>query len=88
MLEGVKDVTVALSGGADSVALLSVMLKIRDEFGFTLSAAHLNHCLRGEEADRDERFVRELCERLNVPLFCEKADVKALGHRTVIQAHF
>ena len=79
MLEGVKDVTVALSGGADSVALLSVMLKIRDEFGFTLSAAHLNHCLRGEEADRDERFVRELCERLNVPLFCEKADVKAFA---------
>ena len=79
MLEGVKEVTVALSGGADSVTLLSVMLKIRDEFNFTLSAAHLNHCLRGEEADRDEQFVRELCQRLNVPLFCEKADVKAFA---------
>ena len=79
MLEGVTSVTVALSGGADSVALLSVMLKISDEYGITVSAAHLNHCLRGEEADRDEQFVRELCKRLNVPLFCEKADVKTFA---------
>ncbi len=81
MLKGVTEVTVALSGGADSVALLSAMLELKQEFGFSVSAAHLNHCLRGEESDRDEQFVRKLCESLKVPLFCERADVLSVAKR-------
>lgn len=76
MIDGENRITVALSGGADSVALLSCLLEIKDEFGLQVSAAHLNHCLRGEESDRDERFVRELCAKLKVPLVCERADIK------------
>ena len=64
LLSGVKTVAVAVSGGADSVALLSVMLALRDEYGIEVSAAHFNHKLRGEESDRDESFVRSLCKRL------------------------
>ena len=75
MLHGVSEVTVALSGGADSVALLSVMLELSKELPFSVSAAHLNHCLRGAESDRDEQFVRKLCEDFGVPLCVEKADV-------------
>ena len=76
-----ESVTVAISGGADSVALLLALLELKNEFSLNIYAAHLNHCLRGEEADRDEQFVRDICEELNVPLFCEKADVKAYAKK-------
>ena len=79
MFYEVENVTVALSGGADSVALLSVMRELSKEFGFTVYAAHLNHCLRGEESDRDEEFVRSLCESWGIQLFCEKADVNGFA---------
>ena len=58
----------AVSGGADSMALLRVLLELREAFGYTLSACHVNHGLRGETADRDEAFVRAECARLGVPL--------------------
>ena len=57
-------VLVALSGGADSVALLRVLLVL----GYHCEAAHCNFHLRGEESDRDERFVNELCKGLGVAL--------------------
>ena len=68
-------VTVALSGGADSVSLLFALLKLKSELGITVNAAHLNHGIRGEEADCDQKFVENLCKDLNVELFVEKADV-------------
>ena len=58
----------AVSGGADSMALLRILLALQPEFGFALSACHVNHGLRGESADRDEAFVRAECARLGVPL--------------------
>ncbi|MBO5874013.1 MAG: tRNA lysidine(34) synthetase TilS, partial [Rikenellaceae bacterium] len=57
-------VLVALSGGADSVALIRVLLSL----GYTCECAHCNFHLRGEESDRDETFVRHLCQKLNVKL--------------------
>lgn len=75
MFKDVNSVTVALSGGADSVALLSVLLELSEEFNLKVYAAHLNHCLRGEESDRDEMFVRDLCKTLGIELFCERANV-------------
>lgn len=64
-LFGLTDkVLVALSGGADSVALLRVLLQL----GYRCEAAHCNFHLRGEESDRDEAFVVRLCETLRVPL--------------------
>ena len=70
-----KNVTVALSGGADSMALLCALLELKDDFGITVTAAHLNHMIRGEEALRDEEFVKEQCKLRGVKLFCERADV-------------
>ena len=55
---------VGLSGGADSVALLLVLKGL----GYRVEAAHCNFCLRGEESSRDERFVRDLCTKMGVPL--------------------
>ena len=64
MFSSSDKVLVALSGGADSVALLRVLL----EAGYPCVAAHCNFHLRGEESDRDETFVRRLCDSLKVPL--------------------
>ncbi|MGO9059483.1 MAG: tRNA lysidine(34) synthetase TilS [Candidatus Binataceae bacterium] len=64
-------VLLGLSGGADSVALLYALAASRPKFQFELTAAHLNHALRGVESDRDEAFVSELCGRLGVDLMVE-----------------
>lgn len=61
-------VVCAVSGGADSVALLWALYLLREKLGFTLSAAHFNHGLRGEESDRDQMFVEDLCNRYDIPL--------------------
>lgn len=75
LLEKAKCVTVALSGGADSMALLNVLYEMKDELKIDLRAAHFNHKIRGSEADHDEQFVREYCKSLGVKLFVSSADV-------------
>lgn len=70
-----KQITAAVSGGADSMALLYVLIELRERLGLTVSAAHLNHMIRGAEADRDEVFVKNECEKLGVPFFCERINV-------------
>lgn len=63
---------VALSGGADSVALLTVLL----ELGYKIEAVHCNFHLRGEESNRDEQFCKTLCAKKNVPLHLAHFDTK------------
>ena len=70
-------VTCAVSGGADSMALLWGMYLLREKLGITLAAAHFNHHLRGQESQRDEMFVREFCEGFDIPLTVGGAAVKA-----------
>jgi tRNA(Ile)-lysidine synthase len=67
-------ILIALSGGADSVALTHALYRLRDRLGYSLMAAHLNHRLRGDESDRDEHFVRDLCKRLRIELVVEWAE--------------
>ena len=66
LLENQKKVTVALSGGADSMSLLYALCNLRERFGVEVYAAHLNHNIRGEEALRDQRF-QLLSHRTNSP---------------------
>ena len=61
-------VIAAVSGGADSVAMLFALYLLRDELGIALEAAHFNHHLRGAESDRDEAFVTDFCGRYGIPL--------------------
>jgi tRNA(Ile)-lysidine synthase len=70
---------VAVSGGADSVALLRVMLELRGALGIVLAVAHFNHKIRGAESDGDEQFVRELAEKFGLQFFCGSADVPAFA---------
>ncbi len=82
MLDFTDDVTVALSGGADSVCLLYVFLELKEKYGIELSAVHINHMLRGDESDRDELFVTQLCKKLNVPLSVRRVDVNSIAKST------
>src|ERR1700722_6606318 len=79
-----EQVCVAVSGGADSVALLLGLVEAntasaqnKEPLGVVLSAAHVHHGLRGVEADADEAFVRELCGRVGVPLTEFRVDTAA-----------
>lgn len=75
MIQPGDRVIVAVSGGADSVCLLSVLCALAPELSVSLRALHVHHGLRGVEADRDEAYVKELCERLNVPFTSVRRDV-------------
>lgn len=68
-------VVCAVSGGADSMALLWAMYCLKEELQIELAAAHFNHGLRGEESDRDEAFVRNFCMQYDIPFFCQKSNV-------------
>lgn len=70
-------VGVAVSGGADSVALLRLLLEARGELGIVLSVVHFNHKIRGAEADQDEKFVRGLARGLQLEFYCERFDTPA-----------
>lgn len=75
MLKGCRKVTVAVSGGADSVALIHSLKTLEKELDIELSACHVNHNLRGEESDGDEAYVRQLCRELDVNLRVFSVDV-------------
>ena len=65
----------AVSGGADSMALLWAMYLLKDKLQISLSAAHFNHHLRGEESNRDEAFVTDFCEGYGIPLYKGEGNV-------------
>lgn len=76
MLENTPAVLAAVSGGADSMALMHFLCALREKTGLRVCAAHVNHGLRGAEARRDEDFVRRVCLRWGVELFVKEADVR------------
>jgi tRNA(Ile)-lysidine synthase len=77
MFELGQHVSVAISGGADSVCLLHVLLELAPQWDLRLSVLHLNHGLRGEESAQDEQFVRDLAARLGLPASVRTVDVAA-----------
>lgn len=72
-------IIVAVSGGPDSICLLHILNKMKEEFNFILYAAHVNHCLRGEEADKDEEYVKQFCKSLGVECFSRRVDINKLS---------
>ena len=76
-----KTVAVGVSGGADSMALLHVLIELKDELDIKIVVCHVNHGIRGESADRDEEFVVKACERLGVDCRVLKADVPDLAEK-------
>lgn len=74
MLEKKDTVLVGISGGADSVALLHLLLNLKD-YALNIYACHINHQIRGEEAQRDEEFVKAWCKKIKVHLFVKTANI-------------
>jgi len=70
-------VVAGVSGGPDSVALLDLLFRLREEFNLRLTVAHLNHMLRGREAEEDAAFVAGLAARYGLPFTGERVDVRA-----------
>ena len=81
MVNDQDKIIIGVSGGADSVCLLFALKKLRDELGFDFNVVHVNHGLRGESADRDEEFVKECCEKLDVPCYTFRVNVKDVARR-------
>ena len=79
MLTSEDRVIVGVSGGADSVCLLLILLEMQRDMGFDVVAVHVNHGLRGAEADADEAFVKYFCEERGVPLEIYHVDVAAIA---------
>ena len=75
LMEPGDSVTVACSGGPDSIALLFALYLLKDKLKIQLSAAHFNHLYRGEEGYRDENHVRAFCERFDIPLTVGRGEV-------------
>ena len=82
MLDNTSSVIVGVSGGADSMALLKFFEKHTKKYNLKLIAAHINHCLRDEESDRDENFVKEYCQKNDIILKILKLDVKKIAKET------
>lgn len=82
MLEKGDGIIAGISGGADSMCLLSFLLSIREETGLSITAVHINHGIRGDAADGDEAFVRGFCETHGVDFIAVHADVPALARES------
>lgn len=82
MLHNGDKVIVALSGGPDSMCLIHMLKELRERYKILLYGAHVNHCLRGAEADADEEYVREFCKEANIEFYSKKIDIKELARVT------
>lgn len=83
MLQSGDTVVAAVSGGADSMALLNALYNMRGELGITLFACHINHNLRGKESLRDEQFVRGFCRERGIELTVYSVEINPDKHESV-----
>lgn len=74
-----EKVLVAASGGPDSMCLLHILYSLRTELDITLGVAHINHMLRGEEANKDEEYVRQFCNDLSIPFYVKRVDINKVA---------
>ncbi len=86
LIEKGDTVIVGFSGGADSVFLLHTLYSLKTELGIDVVAAHINHMLRGKEAERDADFANEFAQTLGVPFYLHKTDVAKMAKDLKISA--
>ena len=79
MFESTKKILVGVSGGADSICLLHFLESIKEIYDIQIFAVHINHSIRGDEAKRDQNFVKNFCEEIKVPFYLEKVDIPKMS---------
>lgn len=79
-------VIVGVSGGPDSVCLIHILYRLKEKYNLTLYAAHINHCIRGIEADKDEKYVEKLCESLGIECFILRKNIEQLAKQKGISS--
>ncbi len=80
MIEEGDKILAAVSGGADSICMLHVLNSLKSILGFSLGCVHVNHGLRGNDADMDELFVKDFCKKFDIPFFSKKFDVELISN--------
>ncbi len=86
MINSGDKILVALSGGPDSVCLINILNNLKKELNISIYAAHVNHCLRGKDADEDEKYVQEICRRLSIECYTKKVDVNYIAEQKGISS--
>lgn len=83
LIEKNDSIVVGVSGGPDSMTLLSILLKLKEEFHLKIYVAHVNHMLR-ENAIKDEEYVKEFCQKNNIEIFIKKANISEIAQKEKI----
>lgn len=81
MLQEGDSIVVGVSGGADSVCLLFVLLDLRERYRLDLQVVHVNHGIRGAQADADEDYVRRLCDAYRLPFYVYRENIESLAKK-------
>jgi PP-loop family. len=76
MIEKGDKIVIGVSGGPDSICLLNLLLEMKEKYELKLYAVHVNHMLRGADADSDALFVENVCKGTDIPFFLFKEDVR------------
>lgn len=84
MIKNGDCIVIGVSGGADSVSLLVHLCSLRESYNLNLIAVHINHSIRGEEAERDEEFVKKLCDNLGVKCLVYQRDIPSIAKKNKI----
>jgi tRNA(Ile)-lysidine synthase len=79
MFEANDKVIVGVSGGPDSMCLLNILNKLKAELKIEIAVAHVNHCLRGEASDNDEKYVQSYCSKNEIPFYSKKIDINKIA---------
>ena len=82
MIAAGERIVVGVSGGADSMCLLHFLMSVKEKYSLKLTAAHINHNLRGDEAMRDQRAVEDFCSQHNIECRVLSADIKKMCAET------
>jgi tRNA(Ile)-lysidine synthase len=86
LLQNGEGVVIGLSGGPDSVCLINLLYSVQEELNLKLAACHINHMLRGEAADEDERYASELCRKLKIDFYSKRVDINEYSKKNKISS--
>lgn len=82
LIKAEDKILVALSGGPDSVCMLHILYKLKDMLNIELGAIHINHMLRGDESDKDEKYIGNLCSELGINYYVKRIDIECVANDT------